>query len=301
MHIFAVSFGLAGPGIEERHHPRAADGLVGRREPRRGASAHSASDIGCGEIGVALAEYGEASTIASTAPSCSSVIPRSRIRAKRRARCSSRVGGSLVLVVHRQGDGRRTSRSAQDPSPRRSRSRRAAPAGARSPGPRASPPAPSAARTALPQRRPSRPSAALRPPKPGAAAPIRWRPERRSAGSGEGRFRGIGAIVRGSCRSAPLRPTRARTTWNAEHGPGYSSRPRAAPRHPRPCPPRPRSSAVLLASRDVRAWIRGTGSIRQTLSNAGVGAPLPRLAAPPPRDAHRRLRRRRGARALQAP
>ncbi|MCA9590158.1 MAG: sterol desaturase family protein [Myxococcales bacterium] len=30
--------------------------------------------------------------------------------------------------------------------------------------------------------------------------------------------------------------------------------------------------AVLLASREVRAWIRGTGSIRQTLSNAGVGA-----------------------------
>lgn len=29
--------------------------------------------------------------------------------------------------------------------------------------------------------------------------------------------------------------------------------------------------AVLLASRDVRAWLRGTGSIRQTLSNAGVG------------------------------
>lgn len=29
--------------------------------------------------------------------------------------------------------------------------------------------------------------------------------------------------------------------------------------------------AVLLASRDVRAWIRGTGSVRQTLSNAGVG------------------------------
>jgi sterol desaturase/sphingolipid hydroxylase (fatty acid hydroxylase superfamily) len=30
--------------------------------------------------------------------------------------------------------------------------------------------------------------------------------------------------------------------------------------------------AVLLASREVRAWLRGTGSIRQTLSNAGVGA-----------------------------
>jgi alkylglycerol monooxygenase len=29
--------------------------------------------------------------------------------------------------------------------------------------------------------------------------------------------------------------------------------------------------AVLLASREVRAWLRGTGSIRQTLSNAGVG------------------------------
>ncbi len=29
--------------------------------------------------------------------------------------------------------------------------------------------------------------------------------------------------------------------------------------------------AVLLASRDVRAWLRGKGSIRQTLSNAGVG------------------------------
>jgi len=30
--------------------------------------------------------------------------------------------------------------------------------------------------------------------------------------------------------------------------------------------------AALLASREVRAWLRGTGSIRQTLSNAGVGA-----------------------------
>ncbi|MBS2020371.1 MAG: sterol desaturase family protein [Deltaproteobacteria bacterium] len=30
-------------------------------------------------------------------------------------------------------------------------------------------------------------------------------------------------------------------------------------------------AAVLLASREVRAWLRGTGSIRQTLSNAGVG------------------------------
>jgi alkylglycerol monooxygenase len=29
--------------------------------------------------------------------------------------------------------------------------------------------------------------------------------------------------------------------------------------------------AALLASREVRAWLRGTGSIRQTLSNAGVG------------------------------
>lgn len=29
--------------------------------------------------------------------------------------------------------------------------------------------------------------------------------------------------------------------------------------------------AVLLASRDVRAWLRGTGSVRQTFSNAGVG------------------------------
>jgi sterol desaturase/sphingolipid hydroxylase (fatty acid hydroxylase superfamily) len=29
--------------------------------------------------------------------------------------------------------------------------------------------------------------------------------------------------------------------------------------------------AALLASRDVRRWLRGTGSIRQTLSNAGVG------------------------------
>jgi sterol desaturase/sphingolipid hydroxylase (fatty acid hydroxylase superfamily) len=28
---------------------------------------------------------------------------------------------------------------------------------------------------------------------------------------------------------------------------------------------------ALLASRDVRVWLRGTGSIRQTLSNAGVG------------------------------
>ena len=28
---------------------------------------------------------------------------------------------------------------------------------------------------------------------------------------------------------------------------------------------------ALLASRDVRAFLRGTGSIRQTLSNAGVG------------------------------
>jgi len=32
------------------------------------------------------------------------------------------------------------------------------------------------------------------------------------------------------------------------------------------------TAAALLASRDVRAWLRGTGSIRQTLSNAGVGA-----------------------------
>jgi sterol desaturase/sphingolipid hydroxylase (fatty acid hydroxylase superfamily) len=30
-------------------------------------------------------------------------------------------------------------------------------------------------------------------------------------------------------------------------------------------------AAALLASREVRAWLRGTGSIRQTLSNAGVG------------------------------
>jgi sterol desaturase/sphingolipid hydroxylase (fatty acid hydroxylase superfamily) len=29
--------------------------------------------------------------------------------------------------------------------------------------------------------------------------------------------------------------------------------------------------AALLSSREVRAWLRGTGSIRQTLSNAGVG------------------------------
>ena len=29
--------------------------------------------------------------------------------------------------------------------------------------------------------------------------------------------------------------------------------------------------AVLLASRDARDWLRGTGSIKQTLSNAGVG------------------------------
>jgi sterol desaturase/sphingolipid hydroxylase (fatty acid hydroxylase superfamily) len=29
--------------------------------------------------------------------------------------------------------------------------------------------------------------------------------------------------------------------------------------------------AGLLSSREVRAWLRGTGSIRQTLSNAGVG------------------------------
>jgi alkylglycerol monooxygenase len=29
--------------------------------------------------------------------------------------------------------------------------------------------------------------------------------------------------------------------------------------------------AIVLASRDVRTWLRGTGSIRQTLSNAGVG------------------------------
>lgn len=29
--------------------------------------------------------------------------------------------------------------------------------------------------------------------------------------------------------------------------------------------------AVLLASREVRAWLRGKGSIKQTLSNAGVG------------------------------
>jgi alkylglycerol monooxygenase len=30
-------------------------------------------------------------------------------------------------------------------------------------------------------------------------------------------------------------------------------------------------AAALLASREVRAWLRGTGSIRQTFSNAGVG------------------------------
>ncbi|HEU4406013.1 MAG TPA: sterol desaturase family protein [Polyangiaceae bacterium] len=30
-------------------------------------------------------------------------------------------------------------------------------------------------------------------------------------------------------------------------------------------------AAALLASREVRAWLRGTGSVRQTLSNAGVG------------------------------
>ena len=30
--------------------------------------------------------------------------------------------------------------------------------------------------------------------------------------------------------------------------------------------------ALLLASRDVRAFLRGTGSLRQTFSNAGVGA-----------------------------
>ena len=30
--------------------------------------------------------------------------------------------------------------------------------------------------------------------------------------------------------------------------------------------------AALVASSEVRAWLRGTGSIRQTLSNAGVGA-----------------------------
>jgi sterol desaturase/sphingolipid hydroxylase (fatty acid hydroxylase superfamily) len=30
--------------------------------------------------------------------------------------------------------------------------------------------------------------------------------------------------------------------------------------------------AALLASREARGWLRGTGSIRQTLSNAGVGA-----------------------------
>lgn len=31
-------------------------------------------------------------------------------------------------------------------------------------------------------------------------------------------------------------------------------------------------ATAIFASRDVRAWLRGTGSIRQTLSNAGVGA-----------------------------
>jgi sterol desaturase/sphingolipid hydroxylase (fatty acid hydroxylase superfamily) len=31
-------------------------------------------------------------------------------------------------------------------------------------------------------------------------------------------------------------------------------------------------AAALLSSKEVRAWLRGTGSLRQTLSNAGVGA-----------------------------
>jgi len=46
--------------------------------------------------------------------------------------------------------------------------------------------------------------------------------------------------------------------------------PRAAPRHPRPGPPQP-AVLKIVASPGIRAWIRGPGSIRQTLSNAGVG------------------------------